>query len=89
MNIISVKYEDYYNPKSFSGRDYAYFSKLDLKEGDIVAAPTKYGQNIALVTQTNLAESTISEIKDYLKEITIKINRDKYLNFNEVIEEVA
>lgn len=87
--IVSVKYEDKYTPKTFSGRAYSYFSSIELKVGDIVEAPTKFGNSIARVSEINIPESKIRDIKPYMKVISRKLNKMSYLNNDEIIEDAA
>ncbi len=87
--IVSVKYEDKYNPKTFSGKAYSYFSSLKLEVGDIVEAPTKFGNSIARVSEINIPEERIEYIKPYMKVITKKLNKQSYLNENKILEDVA
>ena len=56
--------------------------------GDLVETPTKYGTKIAKVTRINVPENEIINIKPYMKTITRKIDRNRYINFYE-IQEVA
>lgn len=88
-NIIAVKYENKFIPRTFGGKSYSYFTKLELNEGDIVKAPTQYGISIARVSRINIPEDEIKDIKPYMKTITKRINRDRYLKFAEIQEEVA
>lgn len=88
-NIIAVKYEDKFVPKTFSGKSYSYFSNINLNEGDIVEAPTQYGTSIARVSRINISEDEIQKIKPYMKTITKKINKERYLKFSDILEEVA
>lgn len=88
-NIIAVKYEDKFIPRTFGGKSYSYFTILKLNEGDIVKAPTQNGISIARVSRVNIPEDEIKDIKPYMKTITKKINRDRYLKFAEIQEEVA
>jgi hypothetical protein len=88
-NIIGVKYEDRFNPRTFGGKSYSYFTNKPVKVGDIVEAPTQYGTSIARVSRVNVPEDEIKEIKPYMKTITKKINRDRYLKFAEILEDVA
>lgn len=88
-NIIAVKYEDKFIPRTFGGKLYSYFTTLELNEGDIVKAPTQYGISIARVSKINIPEDEIKDIKPYMKTITKKINRDRYLKFAEIQEEAA
>lgn len=88
-NIIAVKYEDKFIPRTFGGKSYSYFTIIKLNEGDIVKAPTQNGTRIARVSRVNIPEDEIKDIKPYMKTITKKINRDRYLKFAEIQEEVA
>lgn len=85
-NIISVKYEDKFSPKTFSGRAYSYITQVDVEIGDLVIAPTTYGDKIARVSEINIPEARIDNIKDFLKVITYKINKNEYLYNNQVLE---
>lgn len=78
-NFISVKYEDNYMPKTFSGKQYSYYSDIDVNVGDLVIVPTAYGTKIAIVSEINIPEQKIESIKPYLKIIIQKIDKNKYL----------
>lgn len=88
-NIIGVKYENKFIPRTFEGKSYSYFTKIKLNIGDLVEAPTKYGTSVARVSRVNIAEDEIKNIMPYIKTITKKINRERYLNFAEVLEDVS
>ena len=88
-NIISVKYEDNYMPKTFSGKAYSYYTALKVKIGDLVVAPTFSGDKIARVSEINIPESKVENIKPYLKLISQQIDTDKYIYENEVSIKVA
>lgn len=88
-NIISVKYEDKFMPKTFGGKAYSYYSAIDVEVGDLVIAPTSSGDKIARVSEINISEDKIVMIKPYLKLITDKIDKSKYLETNEVSKKVA
>lgn len=88
-NIISVKYEDTYEPKTFSGKAYSYYTDIKVEVGDLVVAPTAYGDKIARVSEINIPEYKVEHIKPYLKLITEKIDKEKYLQTNEVLIKVA
>lgn len=88
-NIIAVKYENEFIPRTFGGKSYSYFTNKKLDVGDIVEAPTKFGTSIARVSRINIPKEEIENIKPYMKTITKKINRDRFLNFAEIQEEVA
>lgn len=88
-NIISVKYEDKYVPKTFNGRAYSYYTNKDVKVGDLVIAPTAYGDKIARVAEIDIPEYKIEMIKPYLKTITKKIDKNIYLQTDKIQEKVA
>ena len=88
-NIISVKYEDKFNPKTFSGKAYSYYTAVDVVVGDLVIAPTSYGDKIAIVSEINITEDKIFMIKPYLKLITDKLEKQEYLQNNQVVKEAA
>lgn len=88
-NIISVKYESDYTPKVFEGKSYSYYSNTDVNVGDLVVAPTAYGDKIARVSEINIPEEKIKSIKPYLKTITLKMDKERYLQSNQVLEEAA
>lgn len=88
-NIISVKYEDKYTPKTFSGRPYSYITAIPLSVGDLVVAPTAYGEKVARVSEINVPESKVLLIKPMLKLITDKIDKEKYLKENHIHREAA
>ena len=79
MNIISVKYEDNYEPKTFGGKAYSYYSNTNVNIGDLVRVPTAYGEKIAIVSEVNIPEQKVESIKPYLKTIIDKIDKEQYL----------
>ena len=83
------QYEDDFCPRTFNGREYSYYTNKILNIGDLVEAPTKYGTKIAKVTRINVPENEIINIKPYMKTITRKINRNRYINFYEIQEDAA
>lgn len=88
-NIISVKYEDNYEPKTFGGKAYSYYTDIAVEVGDLVIAPTAHGEKIARVSEINIPEYKVEMIKPYLKTITLKIDKEKYLQSDQVLEEAA
>lgn len=88
-NIIGVKYEDKFVKRTFGGKSYSYFTNLKLDIGDIVEAPTQFGTSIARVSRINVPPQEIESIKSFMKVISKKLNKDRYLNFAEVLEEAA
>ncbi len=87
--IVNVKYEDKYVPKTFSGRAYSYITAIPLEVGDLVVAPTSYGEKIARVSEINIPEFKIEFMKASLKLITEKIDKKKYLQENKIKKEAA
>ena len=75
--------------KFFGGRAYCYYTIVDVNVGDLVIAPTANGNKIARVSEINIPESKVNDIKPYLKLITDKINKVKYLQKNQILREVA
>mgnify|MGYP000852617231 FL=1 len=61
--IVGVKFESKFKPGTFYGNEYSYYvvEGLDLKVGDIVQVPTKYGDGRAMVTRTGIKEYQIDE----------------------------
>lgn len=55
----------------------------DVEVGDIVEVPTRYGNSIAMITRTNIDEKEIEKIKDYMKIITFKLNKDEFFSKGE------
>ena len=88
-NIVSVKYEDRYMPKTFSGKSYFYITAITLKVGDLVVAPTSSGEKIARVSEINVPESKVLLIKPMLKLIIDKIDKKKYLQESQIQKEAA
>lgn len=88
-NIISVKYESDYEPKIFEGKPYIYYTDINVNLGDLVIAPTAYGELIAIVSEVNIHEYRVEQIKQYLKTIKHKIDKNAYLQENKVVKRVA
>lgn len=88
-NIVSVKYEDKFIPKTFSGKAYSYYSKIKLKVGDLVMAPTSTGSRIAIVSEVNIPEERIETIKSKLKTIVVKVKKENYLKSNKLLMDIA
>lgn len=87
IKIIGVKFESKYQRGTFEGREYSYFTKLDVKEGDIVDCPTKFGPSVGMVTRTNIKEEEIEKIRGYMKNVLLKYNREAYLQGKIEVEE--
>lgn len=84
LKIVGVKYEDRFEKKTFTGREYSYYSNIeDIKVGDIVEVPTRYGKSIAEVVRTDIDKKEIEKIKQYMKVIEIRLDKEKFLNGKE------
>lgn len=81
---VGVKYEDKHWPRTFSGKEYSYYTELALKVGDIVETPTIYGTSIATITRLNIPEEQIEDIKPSIKEITRKLDKNRFIYYNEI-----
>jgi len=79
FKIVGVKYEDKFEKKTFTGREYSYYTDLELEIGDIVEVPTRYGKSIAQVTRTDIDKQEIEKIKDYMKVIDTKLDKNEFL----------
>ena len=88
-NVIAVKYEDKYNPKTFGGKSYNYYTAVDVNIGDLVIAPTSYGDKIARVSEINISEDNVFMIRPYMKLITCKLDKYQYLQNDQIIKKVA
>lgn len=88
-NLVNVKYEDKYHPKTFGGRPYTYITTIPLKVGDLVVAPTSFGDKIARVSEINIPHSKVMFMESQLKLIIEKIDKQKYLQKNEIQKEAA
>lgn len=88
-NLVNVKYEDKYNPKTFGGRTYTYMTAIPLQVGDLVVAPTSFGDKIARVSEINISHNKTMFMEYQLILITEKIDKHKYLQKNEIQKEVA
>ena len=81
-----VKYEDNFCPRVIQGKEYSYYTDQELSIGNLAEVPTKYGLKIAMITKIDVPETEIEKIKPYMKTITRKIDKDRYINFAEVRE---
>ena len=88
-NIISVKYEERYEPKIFGGKAYNYYTNIDVNIGDLVIAPTSCGVKVARVSEINIPETKVEDIKQELKIIMGKINKERYLKTSQILKEAA
>ena len=89
LHYIYVKYEDENNRGVFTGKSYSYYTNLDLNVGDLVEAPTKFGTSIARVSEIDVPEERVKDIIPLMKEITRKIDKKRFLDFAEVLDEAS
>lgn len=89
IHYIYVKYEDENNRGVFTGKSYSYYTNLDLNIGDLVEAPTKFGTSIARVSEIDVPEERVKDIIPLMKEITRKIDKKRFLDFAEVLDEAS
>ena len=74
MNIIAVQFQNKDNPEVFSGREYTYFSDVDLTVGKVILAPTKNGTGVVRVCRTDMKETEIDErVMPYMRTIEQKL----------------
>ena len=67
LEIVGVKYEDKFKKQTFSGRE----------------VPTRYGKSVAQVVRTNIDEKEIEKIKDYMKIIIKRIDKEEFFSKGE------
>ena len=61
MSIVSVQFQSVRRAGEFSGREYNYFSNVELNPGDVILVPTKTGKSVVRVCRTDVADSEIEE----------------------------
>ena len=62
VRYFAVQFADKFIEGQFYGREYFYRTKKqDLKEGDIINIPTRYGTSKVLVTRVDLTEEELKE----------------------------
>ena len=88
-NIVSVKYEDKFNPRTFGGKSYTYYTNIEVGIGELVIAPTAGGDKIERISEINIPEEKVESIKPYLKTIEHKIDKESYLKFKNLLDKVA
>ena len=78
-----------YGEEHFSGREYNYFTAIDLQVGDFVMVPTSKGESVAKVASVNISESEIDErVLPLLKTIVKKYEPvEKPVFYNPVYEQ--
>jgi len=61
MKIVAVQFKDRKDPDNFAGREYTYFTKVDLSVGDVIVAPVGKGSGTVRVSRVNVRDSEIDE----------------------------
>ena len=79
--IVGIKYESKFEKGTFEGKEYSYFTDIDLEKNNIVEVPTRYGNSIGMVTRIDIPEEEIQGIEEYMKVIAkiIATNREEYM----------
>ncbi len=74
MNIVAVQFQSRTNPEEFTGREYTYYSDVELAVGDVIFAPTKNGTGVVRVCRTDVRDSEIDErVMPYMRTIEEKL----------------
>ena len=68
--IVLVKFGTSDTPRQFKGREYAYYTKVDLSVGDVIVVPVKNGNTAAIVCKTDVSPTEIDErVEKYMRTI--------------------
>ena len=70
LNLVQVQFESRNTPGMYTGKPFSYIADVPLKEGDIVKAPTKYGDRQARVFRVNVPLNEIQCRAGELRHIT-------------------
>ena len=74
MSIVAVQFQNKSKPEEFSGREYTYFSDVELEVGEVILAPTKNGMGIVRVCRTDMRESEIdAHVMPFVRTIESKL----------------
>lgn len=66
---VGIVFEDRYNKGKFKGNCYNYKTTRDLKEGQVIVVPTKFGQSKGCVVHADVDPETIDYPLDSLLEV--------------------
>lgn len=66
---VGIVFEDRYNKGKFKGNCYNYKTTRDLKEGQVIVVPTKFGQSKGCVVHADVDSETIDYPLDSLLEV--------------------
>jgi len=68
--IVAVQFKSKADPTGFGGREYTYYSTVDLAVGDVIVVPTKRGDGTARVSRVDVKASEIDvRVEPYMKTI--------------------
>lgn len=70
MIIVNVNFEDRREPGTFNGSAYSYLTDHPVAVGDFVNVPTKYGERMAKVVETDVPVGNLQCKVGQLKMIT-------------------
>jgi len=59
--IVAVQFRDRTDKEKFAGREYNYFSTVELAEGDVIMVPAAKGQATVRVSRINVRDSEVDE----------------------------
>lgn len=68
MDIVKIRYKN--SAGEYAGREYSYFSDVDLEVGAEIMVPVRNGTGAAQVTQTGVPEDEVAAFADRMKTIT-------------------
>lgn len=69
LKYISVVFEDTLNKGKFRGNSYNYKTYKDLKEGQVITVPTRFGSSKACVVKDDVNPDEITFDLDKIKEV--------------------
>jgi len=66
-----VQFRDRKDKEKFAGKEYNYYSTVDLAEGDVIMVPTSWGKATVRVSKINVKDSTVDvRVEKDLRTIT-------------------
>lgn len=70
MTIVNVNFEDRREPGTFNGGAYSYLTDQPVAVGDVVNVPTKYGERMAQIVETDVPVRNLQCKVGQLKKIS-------------------
>ena len=72
--IVAVQLKNKNDPSGYGGREYTYYSKVNLAVGDVIVVQTKYGEVPARVSKIDMKASEIDvRVEPFMKTIEKKM----------------